>query len=111
MRLVAFLLCASLCPLVPASPGDEHLQRYFQAQVAQVSRRAQETIRDKAGWLAHRDEHRRELAEMLGLSPEPPRTPLKPVVTGTLDAPHFTVEKTQFQSRPGLYVTGDLYVP
>ncbi|HEY5314132.1 MAG TPA: prolyl oligopeptidase family serine peptidase, partial [Pirellulales bacterium] len=37
--------------------------------------------------------------------------PLKPVVTGTLDHPQFTVEKLHFQSRPGLYVTANLYIP
>ena len=48
---------------------------------------------------------------MMGLWPLPPRTDLKPVVTGTLDAERFTVEKLHFQSVPGLYVTANLYLP
>src|SRR5438309_4124014 len=111
MRLVIALLCASLCRLALASPGDDHLHSYFEFQVAQIARHAREKMQDKAGWLAQRDEYRRQLAEMLGLWPQPPRTPLQPVITGTLDAPQFRVEKVQFQSRPGLYVTADLYLP
>ena len=36
---------------------------------------------------------------------------LKPVVTGKVEHEEFTVEKLHFQSRPRLYVTGNLYVP
>lgn len=32
-------------------------------------------------------------------------------MTGTVEAEKFTVEKLHFQSRPGLYVTANLYVP
>ena len=48
---------------------------------------------------------------MLGLWPEPARTDLKPVVTDKLDHGDYIVEKLQFQSRPGLYVTANLYLP
>jgi dienelactone hydrolase len=48
---------------------------------------------------------------MLGLDPMPPRGDLKPVVTGRLEHEDFTVEKLHFQSLPGLYVTGNLYLP
>src|SRR5207249_488085 len=58
-----------------------------------------------------RPELRRQLLDMLGLWPVPPRTDLKVQVTGTIDAPLYTIEKLLFQSMPGLYVTGNLYVP
>lgn len=38
---------------------------------------------------------------MLGLDPLPERTPLNPVVTGTLDHAEFTVEKLHFNRGPG----------
>lgn len=49
--------------------------------------------------------------DMLGLDPLPKRTPLHSSITGTLDRPAYRVEKIVFQSSPGLYVTGNLYVP
>jgi dienelactone hydrolase len=48
---------------------------------------------------------------MLGLWPEPPRTDLKAAITGKVDSAEFTVENLYFQSRPGLYVTANLYIP
>ena len=49
---------------------------------------------------------------MLGLWPLPERTPLQPVITGIIEREEgFRVEKLHFQSRPHLYVTGNLYLP
>ena len=48
---------------------------------------------------------------MLGLDPLPEKTDLKPVITGRVEHDEFVVEKLHFQSRPGLYVTGNLYLP
>ncbi len=62
-------------------------------------------------WQQHKPRYREELLEMLGLDPLPEKTDLKPVVTGKVEHDEFTVENVQFQSRPGLYVTGNLYVP
>ncbi|MCW5560099.1 MAG: hypothetical protein KIT22_19960, partial [Verrucomicrobiae bacterium] len=68
-------------------------------------------IRSAADWQRERPERRRQLADMLGLDPLPGRTPLRAEVTGTLEQPAFRIEKLVFQSRPGLYVTGNFYVP
>jgi hypothetical protein len=48
---------------------------------------------------------------MLSLKPLPEKTDLKPVVTGKVEHEQFTVENIHFQSSPGLYVTGNLYIP
>jgi dienelactone hydrolase len=90
---------------------DPLLADYFRRETAQLSTACLADIRSLEDWTARRDRYRRQLYEMLGLAPLPPRTPLKPVVTGTLDHPQFTVEKLHFQSRPGLYVTANLYIP
>ncbi|HKS37546.1 MAG TPA: acetylxylan esterase, partial [Verrucomicrobiae bacterium] len=38
-------------------------------------------------------------------------TPLKPKITGVLERESYRIEKVVFQSLPGLYVTGNFYVP
>ncbi|HEX7902157.1 MAG TPA: prolyl oligopeptidase family serine peptidase [Planctomycetota bacterium] len=54
---------------------------------------------------------REEYFHMLGLWPLPEKSPLKATVTGTLEFPGFVVEKLHYQSKPGLYVTANLYRP
>jgi len=39
------------------------------------------------------------------------KTPLKPRVTGRLEKTGYIIEKVIFESRPGLFVTGNLYIP
>lgn len=54
---------------------------------------------------------REQLLIAQGLWPIPERSPLKPVIHGKLDCGDYTIEKVFFASRPGLYVTGNLYRP
>lgn len=107
----ALFAAASLFSATAELPGGRMLTDYFR----------QETLRIEAGnnlkpasledWKGAREKYRGELREMLGLRPWPERTDLHPVVTGRLEQADVTVEKVQFQSLPGLYVTGDLYLP
>ena len=48
---------------------------------------------------------------MLGLSPLPEKSPLKAAITRTLDRGDYVVDMLHYQSRPGLYVTANLYRP
>lgn len=91
--------------------GDRLLAAYFKAETAKLSGRCLTDVHTLSDWTSHREQYRRQLLEMLGLSPFPKRTPLHPVVTGKLDGGDFTVENLEFQSMPGLYVTGNLYLP
>jgi dienelactone hydrolase len=93
------------------TPGDRMIAAYFASETKRIAEASLADVRSKDDWLARRGEARRELLEMLGLDPLPDRTDLKPAVTGTIDHPEFTVENLHYQSRPGLYVTGNLYVP
>jgi dienelactone hydrolase len=43
--------------------------------------------------------------------PFPEKTPLNAKVTGTLERDAYTIEKVVFESRPGFYVTANLYLP
>lgn len=43
--------------------------------------------------------------------PEPPRTPLNPLVTGIVERDAYRIEKVIFESRPQFQVTANLYIP
>jgi hypothetical protein len=48
---------------------------------------------------------------MLGLEPQPQRTDLKTTVTGTIHLSGLNIQRLHYQSRPGLYVAANLYLP
>jgi cephalosporin-C deacetylase-like acetyl esterase len=52
-----------------------------------------------------------EYFHMLGLSPLPEKTALHATITRTLDRGDYFVDMLHYQSRPGLYVTANLYRP
>jgi hypothetical protein len=64
-----------------------------------------------AEWKRERRRLREQVLVSQGLWPMPPRTPLKAVIHGKIDRGDYTVEKVDFQSYPGHYVTGNLYRP
>ncbi len=111
--VVLFLAClptAALCQL-DTSRGDKMIAEYFRKETDKLTRQSLAEIQTREDWEKHRGEYRRQLREMLGLDPFPEKTPLMPVVTGTLEADEFVVENLHFQSRPGLYVTANFYKP
>ena len=91
--------------------GDTMISAYFSQQTAQLEAACLDNITSLEQWEKQRLVERGRLFDMLGLNPLPDRTDLKPVITGRTEHEQFTVEQIQFQSRPGLYVTGNLYVP
>lgn len=60
-----------------------------------------------------RSERQAQFHKMLGIHTylQEERTPLKVQRTGTLQRDTYRVDKIHFQSLPGLYVTGNLYIP
>ena len=117
--LLVLLLVASLVhaegkptePVVDTSTGDRLVAEYFRLETARLAAKTLADVHTLADWEAKRPELRRQLFEMLGLDPLPPKTDLQPVITGKTEHEEFTVEKLHFQSSPGLYVTGNLYLP
>jgi dienelactone hydrolase len=110
---ILFILSGTLDFTAPlaAAPLDPALARYFKAETTRLEAACLSEVRSLADWQSRQAEYRRQLQEMLGLWPWPERTDLKPLVTGRLEQPEFTVEKLHFQSMPGLYVTANLYLP
>lgn len=104
---------AALAQRLPASwpVPDASLAAYFAGEVGRLESRCLADVQTLSDWTSQREERRRQLLEMLGLWPLPERSPLQPTVTGRIDGDDFVVEKLHFQSLPGLYVTGNLYLP
>ena len=84
---------------------------YFKIETKRLADNCLADIATLDDWNAKKNLYRRQLHEMLGLNPLPERTPLKATVTGTVQHDEFEVRNLHFQSSPGLYVTGNLYVP
>jgi dienelactone hydrolase len=94
-----------------ATRGERVRDAYFRNEVQRIARASLADIGSREDWKRKEPEMRRQLLDMLGLWPMPPRTDLHATITGKIDAAHFTVEKLHFQSVPGLYVTANLYLP
>lgn len=119
---VAALAIASLCgpaagqPPKPAAAkvyprGQYVVDHYFSDQVKRVADADLADVTTREAWEKNRPELRRQFFDMMGLWPLPAKTDLKATVTGTADGAGFTVEKLHFQSRPGLFVTANFYLP
>ncbi len=66
-------------------------------------------LQENGGWNEQIEVWRSAILDSIG--PFPERTPLNAQVTGVIDRPRYRVEKVLFESRPGFYVTGSLYLP
>jgi len=95
------------------TPAQRHelATNHLKQVVAGMSARCLNEIKTLEEWKKQRPELRRQLLEMLGLDPLPARSPLKAQITGKVERDAYRIEKLVFQSLPGLYVTGDFYVP
>jgi dienelactone hydrolase len=108
---VSSLLIFSTFASAQQKPGDVMIEKYLAQETAKLSQRFMDGARTLQEWQDRRPRLKQEYFEMLGLWPLPEKTPLHATVTGTLEREDFVVEKLHFQSKPGLYVTGNLYRP
>lgn len=92
-------------------PGDRMMEEYLAQETMKIAGTFLPGIESKEDWQKARPTLKEEYFYMLGLWPLPEKTQLHATITGTLERPTFKVEKLHFQSRPHLYVTGDLYLP
>ena len=90
---------------------DQQLQDYFQHMVKELASRSRDTLSSITDWDQFRLESRGQLQSMLGIPSDLHRTPLHAKTTGSVEHEDFVVERIQFQSYPGLFVTGNLYIP
>jgi len=115
------LLCAALCPALQAQQKPDPYQRmlasqrqareYLVREARRITGLAAAEVASKDKWEPVREQRRREMLDMLGLDPLPPKTALNVQITGAIDKPEYTIEKVAFESVPGVYVTASLYLP
>ena len=102
-------------------PKDDPRARDLPKMVsADVKRRMQEAnlreskafaaVTTKEQWEKYRDERVRKLKESLGTWPEPPKD-MAIKVTRELDGEGFVIRNILYESRPGLWVSANLYLP
>jgi dienelactone hydrolase len=88
------------------------VQEYFVAQARrseQMSIRALDALKTKADAEAHVRALREKIRRAFG--PMPARTPLNARTVGVVERDQYKIEKVIFESRPGFYVTANLYLP
>ena len=93
------------------APGDPMIQQYLRQEAEKIESAFLESYKSSDDWNRSRPRFRQEYFDMLGLWPLPEKTPLNPTITRTLDRGDYCVDMLHYQSRPGLYVTGNLYRP
>ena len=87
------------------------IQEYLAQETGKIEADFLTGLKTAADWDRARPRFRQEYFDMLGLWPLPEKTPLHATVTRTLDRGEYLVDMVHYQSRPGLYVTGNLYRP
>jgi dienelactone hydrolase len=68
-------------------------------------------VNSRAEWKQRHEEIQRRVLVASGLYPLPEKTPLNAVIHGRIEQDDYTVEKVIFESLPGHFVTGNLYLP
>ena len=121
MRLVrgkyttAIVIWSCLHAIATAQNAAERRHKLFieslKKTAADITNRALVDVYSLDDWENVRPRLRQEFLYTMGLDPLPERTPLNVEITGTLTRRRYRIEKIVFQSMPGLYVTGNLYVP
>ena len=124
-RPILFLLTLSLIGALPLArelqrddlrvlpePANEMMASYLEALVdrqfaAREERLAQ--LKTAEDWVKRAEEIRSAMVEWTQLPSE--KTPLNARTTGRLERDDYVVEKVLFESRPGFYVSGNLYLP
>ena len=99
-------------PLEPLNRFPRMVQEYFVERLHEfeiANRQAKAALKTKADAEAYLASVREKIRACFG--PLPEKTPLNARITGVAEREVYRIEKIIFESRPGLLVTGNLYVP
>ena len=86
-------------------------ERLLRQEAERLSHECLAAVQSLEDWDQRRPQVHHWLQTMLGLDPLPERTTLEAHCTGHLERPGYRLEKWLFQSRPGLFVTANFYLP
>ncbi len=114
LRCLLLLLCVSSAFAQGRGTVEERykaFENYLVRRAMAVTSSFPGGIRTLDQWKQARPEVRKRFLYTMGLDPMPKRTPLNARVTGQFERDTYRVEKIVFESMPGLYVTGNLYLP
>jgi dienelactone hydrolase len=109
--VLVLLPLATLAQEAKTTEGDKQIQKYLAAETDKLTAKVLDGAKTLAEWQQRLPRLRQEYFYMLGLWPMPEKTPLKATVTSTIEHDGVVIENLHFQSRPGLYVTANLYRP
>src|SRR5438046_5886406 len=111
--LVALLAAPALAQPKPTDvkSGDAMINAYLAAETDKLSRKFLDGAKTLDEWTAKRPRLYREYLDMLGLWPLPEKNPLNATITRTFENQGVVIDNLHYQSRPGLYVTANLYRP
>ncbi len=90
-----------------------HIREYLVKIAKEMTERQLPNFSSETELLQWHNQRQPQFHKALGIDKylEEERTPLKLKRTGTIERQGYRVEKIHFQSLPGLYVTGNLYIP
>ncbi len=94
------------------SDGENMLMRHLNKQAftyLDIRDREIAGLETKADWTSRQQKVKDILMKTVG--PFPEKTPLNPQITGTVKKEGYSVEKIVYESMPGFYVTGALFLP
>ena len=77
---------------------------YFDAREKEIAQ-----LSNRKDWMARQEKMKGKLLEAIG--PFPEKTPLNPKVTGVIEKEGYRIEKIVFESHPGFFVPGCLFIP
>jgi dienelactone hydrolase len=92
--------------------GEFMLVRHLNAQAfAMLDERDEQiaNLKSKQDWITRQSRVREILMEIIG--PFPEKSPLNAKTTGVIKKDGYRIEKIIYESMPGFYVTGGLYLP
>ena len=112
-RIAVFAFTTVLVFRTSSLAQDPGWKKYLHDEVARIAARSAADLQavTSENWPTTRAKWHAELKEMLGLAPLPERTDLQATIVESFEHDGLTIQRLHYQSRPGLYVGANLYLP